>query len=192
MQKTNAAYYNRSMNPNLLLPKKTGAGMALLVIDVQQGLFDRPTPIFHADRLLQVINDLAEQARQAHVPVFYIQHTNNSFLAENSPGWQLHPAICPAPGETVIKKSHGSAFEKTSLEALLDAQGVGRLIITGLVTHGCIKAAAQDAHRLGYEVTLVEDGHSNYHAKAAATIEEWNRTLAEIVEVKPAAQITFS
>ena len=38
--------------------------------------------------------------------------------------------------------------------------GVKKLIITGLLTHGCVKGACLDAKKLGYEVVLVEDGHS--------------------------------
>ncbi len=33
---------------------------SLLVVDVQQALFERPTPIFRADELLDILSDLIE------------------------------------------------------------------------------------------------------------------------------------
>jgi nicotinamidase-related amidase len=38
--------------------------MALLVIDVQQGLFKKKTPIYKADELLQNIISLVDRAHQ--------------------------------------------------------------------------------------------------------------------------------
>jgi nicotinamidase-related amidase len=45
---------------------------ALLVIDVQQGLFEKSHPIYKATELLDNINSLVGQAHRAGVPVFYI------------------------------------------------------------------------------------------------------------------------
>ena len=47
---------------------------ALLVIDVQKGLFNKTIPIFKADELISNNNFLAEKAHENHVPVIYIQH----------------------------------------------------------------------------------------------------------------------
>jgi nicotinamidase-related amidase len=161
-----------------------------LVIDVQQGLFEHSTPVYQAEQLLDNICRLAEQAHAAGAPVVYIQHSNNQ-LAENTPAWQLHPRLHPESRDLQSRKTHGSAFEETALEAALDKLGVGALVITGLVSHGCVKATTLDAHRLGYRVTLVSDGHSNYHQKAAEVVKEWNEKLGEEVEVLPAEGIRF-
>jgi nicotinamidase-related amidase len=152
---------------------------ALLVIDVQQGLFERSTPIYKAAELLQNIRTLIERAHRSGMPVFFIQHANDSFLVRGSAGWQLHPQLQPTETDTLIGKRHGNAFEQTSLRQELEARGVRTVVVTGLVTHGCVKATCLGAKELGYQVTLAEDGHSNYHKQAASVIAEWNQKLSE-------------
>ena len=46
------------------------ASLALLVIDVQKELFEKSTPIYAADQLLENICALIDQAHSAQVPVF--------------------------------------------------------------------------------------------------------------------------
>jgi nicotinamidase-related amidase len=88
---------------------------------------------------------LIRNARQADAPVFFVQHANRGTLTAGSQAWQLHPAIQPLAGETVIHKRHGDAFEETDLQAALVARGVRTLVVTGLVTHGCVKATCVGA-----------------------------------------------
>ena len=159
--------------------KLWGGGVALLVIDVQQGLFDKSTPIYNAGKLLENINALVDCAHRAGVPVFYVQHANESWLAPGSDGWQLHRGLRPLDADCAVQKRHGSAFQGTGLGKELEARAISRLIVTGLVTHGCVKATCLDAVKLGYGVTLVKDGHSNFHKKAADVIAEWNQKLSE-------------
>lgn len=165
---------------------------ALLIIDVQQGLFNRPNPLYRAEELLANLNSLAEQARQAGALVVYIQHSNDGFLAKDTPNWQLHPRLQNQPGDPLIHKQHGNAFEKTELKAVLDQRGVSQLVIGGLVSHGCVSATAQGALQLGYRVILVQDGHSNFHKKAAKVVRECNEKLrAAGAELASCAEIAF-
>ncbi len=64
--------------------------MALLIIDVQQGLFEQPTPIYKAGALLKNIGSLVDHAHRAGVPVFYGQHSDKRSLVKGSDEWQLH------------------------------------------------------------------------------------------------------
>ena len=151
---------------------------ALLVIDVQQGLFEKPTGIYLADQLLDTLNTLILKARQASAPVIFIQHENDSFLELGTPAWHLHPKLQPLDSETIIQKQHGNAFEGTDLDAELTDRGVDIVIITGLVTHGCVRATCLGALERGYHTILVSDGHSSFSKDAPKLIEKWNRTLA--------------
>jgi nicotinamidase-related amidase len=153
--------------------------MALVVIDVQKGLFEKSTPIYGADQFLENINRLIAAARQAGVPVIFVQHSNENTLVKGSDAWQLHPKIKPLESEEVIQKTHGNAFEATNLREILESWNVGRLIMTGLVTHGCVKATCLGAIDEGYKVVLVRDGHSNYSKDAAQLIDKWNHALSE-------------
>jgi nicotinamidase-related amidase len=154
-----------------------GENMALLVIDVQKGLFHRTHPIYKAEELLKNINNLVDRSHENDVPVYYIQHENKSSLLEGSEAWELHPDIQPEDADMIIHKRYGSAFQDTPLGEELAQKGVGKIVITGLVTHGCVRATCLDALRLGYSVMLVTDGHSNFNKNASKYIKKWNKTL---------------
>lgn len=180
------------MKPKTSL-KPRGDGMALLVIDVQLGLFQKSTPIYRANALLANINKLIECARLAGVSVIYAQHCNDSFLKKDTPGWQLHPELLPpSVDELRIYKRHGSSFKDTPLEQELLTRRVGALTVTGLVTQGCVRSACLDASAMGYRTILVADGHSNFSKDAARLIDEWNVRLQQAgVQVIPATEIDF-
>ena len=169
------------------------AKTALLVIDMQQGLFDKSQPVYKADQLLDNVLLLVEQAHAAGAAVFYIQHCDKRDLAEGSAGWQLHPRLQPVGQDFHLLKEKSNSFEGTDLDEILKSKGVTDLVITGLVTHGCVKNGCLGAKEHGYRVTLVKDGHSSFSNEAAELIDEWNEKLiAEGVEVKEAAKIVFN
>ncbi|MBN2007660.1 MAG: cysteine hydrolase [Anaerolineae bacterium] len=165
---------------------------ALLVIDVQQGLFKKSAPIYKAEALLQNINALVDRAHAAGVPVFYVQHSDKRSLVEGSDDWQLHADLHPLDTDSVILKTHGNAFEETDLDEALEFRNVGRLVVAGLVTHGCVRATCLGARELGYTVTLVKDAHSNFSKQAAQIIEEWHGKLSAAgVALKSTSELTY-
>lgn len=166
---------------------------ALLVIDVQLGLFQKSTPIYKADQLIQNILTLVERAHHWRAPVIYIQHADPRNLVKGSAGWQIHPALNPLENDPIVHKLHGNAFEDTNLVEILHANKVGRLVVTGLVTHGCVKATCLGGRELGYPLTLVTDAHSNYSQDAAAMIEKWHANLSKAgVMLLSTAQVDFT
>lgn len=168
-------------------------GKALLVIDVQQGLFKKSSPIYKAEELLRNINLLVDRAHRSGVAVFYVQHADGRTLLEGSQDWQLHPELQRLASDSSVHKEHGNAFEGTGLDEVLKSRNVTSVVITGLVTHGCVRATCMGALQLGYRVTLVRDGHSSYSKDAARLIEEWNQKLsAQKVELKATSEIEFS
>lgn len=160
---------------------------ALLVIDVQRALFTRPNPIYKANQLIEAINLIVDRSHLFGVKVIYVQHSNQSFLKEGTEGWQFHPGLTRGEGDSQIQKKQGNAFLDTPLQSELEVRGIQNLLITGLVTQGCIKATCLGGLERGYRVFLVEDGHSNYNQEAAAVIEKCQNELelagVEIVSV---------
>lgn len=77
----------------------------------------------------------------------------NSAIA-GSTGAQFDPRLKIPPTLPVIPKEHGSAFTNPKLGEKLEAHGVRRLVLLGVMTEGCIRATAADARRLGYEVVV--------------------------------------
>ena len=168
-------------------------GCALLVIDVQNELFHKGTPIYRAEEVIASVNDLIDRAHAAGVPVVEVQHSADRNLVYGSHGWEIHPAVHRDAGDLPLHKRHGNAFEDTQLQATLEERGVHELVVCGLVTHGCVRATCLGARNLGYHVTLAGDAHSSYSADAAGLIKEWNAKLAQAgVEVKSTSDIAFA
>ncbi|MFX0069410.1 MAG: isochorismatase family protein [Candidatus Hodarchaeota archaeon] len=166
---------------------------ALIVVDVQYGLFIRPTPIYKENELLRNINYLVENAHSAHIPVFFIQHCSPR-LVEDSVEWQLHPRLKVDDNDTFIVKKEPNAFKNTNLKKELDTRKIDHLVIVGIWTHNCVQATCRGAKKLGYEVILVRDGHSRDGPEKLAkkSIESWNRRLNEAgVTLKLTDEIDF-
>ncbi len=173
-------------------PLPEGDRTALLVIDIQHGLFTRSTPIYRADEFLRKVNTLMERSRAAGVPVIFIQHANENTLVRDTPEWQFHPQIQPQPGEPIIHKLQGNAFLNTNLADILRERQASQLVLCGLVTHGCVKSTCIGALELGYRVILVQDGHSSFSKEAPQLIEEWNKKLGKLgAELKAAEEVKF-
>jgi nicotinamidase-related amidase len=176
----------------IILTHKSGP-TALLVIDVQQGMFHKTTPVYRRAELLNNINLLIDQAHAAGAPVIFIQHCDARSLVKGTQDWQLHPDLHYGEGDTTVYKQKSNAFEDTNLHQELKSKRIARLVITGMVTHGCVKNTCLGALPLGYETILVEDAHSSFSKQASELIGEWNKTLSEKgAVVVPAARVSFS
>jgi nicotinamidase-related amidase len=129
---------------------------ALLVVDVQNGVVDNA---YARDSVVANISSLVERARQARVPVVWVQHSDED-LARGSEEWQLVPELKRDDAEPLVEKSYGDAFDDTTLETVLSGLGVGRLFVVGAQTDQCIRSTIHGAFTRGYDVTLVSDAHT--------------------------------
>ncbi|TJY40987.1 cysteine hydrolase [Cohnella pontilimi] len=172
------------------------ADTALLVIDVQVGMFSEAYPIYDGDGLLDRVNRLIVQARTSQVPVIYVQHNEEAGeqLETNTPDWQIHPAIAPAPGDLIIQKRTPDSFNETNLQHELESLGIKKLVLTGMQTDFCVDATSQRAHRLGYEVTVAEDAHSTFSQgdqSAEQIILQYNEQFRSFANVVKSSRIAF-
>jgi nicotinamidase-related amidase len=129
---------------------------ALLVIDMQYGAAEGGVDL---DGVVANIGSLVERARAAEVPVIWVQHADED-MPVGSDAWQYLPELVWAEGEPVVQKNYGDAFEETTLEELLAAASVGRLVVTGAQTDYCVRSTLHGALARGYDATLVSDGHT--------------------------------
>jgi len=129
---------------------------ALLVIDVQNGVV---AGNHERDAVVANVDALVQKARQADVPVVWVQHSDDH-LHEGSDEWQIVPELAPGDDEPLIKKNYGDAFEATNLEDVLSDFGVGRLVVAGAQTDACIRSTLHGALVRGYDATLVSDAHT--------------------------------
>jgi nicotinamidase-related amidase len=69
----------------------------------------------------------------------------------------IPPEIAPRPDEPVIVKGKPSAFFGTQLHSMLTYHNVDTLVVTGMVTSGCVRATVDDAFSHDYRVIIPEE-----------------------------------
>jgi nicotinamidase-related amidase len=156
---------------------------ALLIIDVQQGLCAGKYECFDIQRVIENINGLSSRAREACVPVIFIQHEEDELLKHGSEDWQLADGLETSPQDLRVRKTTPDSFYQTNLQKLLLKEEVERLIICGLQTDYCVNATVRQARELGYDVALAADAHStvdNGNLTAEDIIAEHNKDLAHL------------
>jgi nicotinamidase-related amidase len=170
--------------------------LALLVLDVQVNMFDPEFHVVDGDRVLATIGALVAQARAAGAPVIYVRNDGGPGEPDErgTPGWEIHPQIAPLEGDIVLDKSGPDAFEGTDLGQELQKRRVGSLVIVGMQTELCVNTTCRRAAQLGFEVTLVRDGHTTFdwdEIDAVDAIRKYNAELSTVANVRPASRISF-
>lgn len=133
-----------------------GNKTALVVVDVQVGVM---AEAWQAGPVAARVARAVDRARDAGVPVVWVQHTSDQ-LPTGSPPWQWVPELVPRDGEPRIHKRFNSSFEDTELDALLARLGVSHIVLAGAATNWCIRATAYGALDRGYDLTHVSDAHT--------------------------------
>jgi len=149
-------------------------GKALVVVDVQAGLFNKVMKVYEPEQLFSNINSLIQYFHQSNNPVIFIRHTNQSILIKDSKDWQVHPQLINTDKDFYIDKYKSPVFDEDTLINLLKEIKIRDIVIVGLVSHGCVKAACLGGIEQGLHVTLISDGHSNFNKRPKAIIEETN------------------
>ncbi|MFJ2465608.1 cysteine hydrolase family protein [Pseudomonas sp. NPDC087615] len=171
---------------------------ALLIIDMQVGLFQGPENPHDGERVLANIQHLIKKARQQNVPIFAVRHTGpqGSPIAAGSPFWQLLPALeLDAEIDILFDKSRPNAFHGTELAQQLKTEKIGELYIVGMKTQFCIDSTCRAAADLGLKPVLVADAHTCMDTPllaAQAIIDHHNATLgAAFARLINSADVTF-
>jgi nicotinamidase-related amidase len=97
---------------------------------------------------------------------------------KSSPETGILPELQPLGDEIVLHKITSSAFLSTPLDLILHNMHIDTLILTGVVTNGCVESTARDARDLGYRVVLVTD------ACAAMTVEAHENALRHLTRTR--------
>lgn len=151
---------------------------ALLVVDVQEGLFHKVMKIYKSELLLENINHLINSFRSLDLPIIFIRHTNKSMLLKNSLDWQVHSLLNQMPEDIYVNKVKSNVFEENDIIDILKKLEVEEIVVCGLVSHGCVKGACLGGLNYNYPVTLISDAHSNFNKRAALIINEVNEYLS--------------
>ena len=106
-------------------------------------------------------------------PVFAGAPKNGLFKL-GSWGAEVHSALAPQAGDLMVVKHRVSPFYSTTLEAQLRAQGITRIVCSGVSTQAVVQATVRDGHDRDYEMVVLED------CCAAHSAEEHRNSIGSI------------
>jgi nicotinamidase-related amidase len=101
---------------------------------------------------------------------------------------EILEGIAPLDGEIVFSKTVSSVFVGTNIDYVLRNIGIRTLVVTGVVTSGCVEAAVRDAFDRNYQVVLVEDACADMAEAFHRTAIEVLRLAAEVVTTNRVVQ----
>ena len=131
-------------------------------------------------KMIPDLSKLVIDARKRGVLVIYIQNTHLpngadlspsviahklkrwedesklSYTLEGTWGHQIIDNLKPQQRELIVKKHRASAFVGTDLDLILRSSGKKTIIITGVITEGCVESTARDGWLKDYYVVVVE------------------------------------
>lgn len=134
--------------------------IALLVIDMQVGLFEGAPPRYDADGVIRRINEITNVVRAIGGIVIFIQHEDPGSLLEGSEGWEILPVLERTDTDLLVRKQACDSFYETELSDLLEHHGVRKIIVTGCATDFCVDTTIRSAASRNYEVVVVADAHT--------------------------------
>jgi nicotinamidase-related amidase len=81
------------------------------------------------------------------------------YTLEGSWGWQVVDELQPENTDQYLNiwKPRASAFIATNFDLLLRNRGIKTLIMTGVVTEGCVESTTRDAGHLDYYTVTIKD-----------------------------------
>ncbi|WP_426265488.1 cysteine hydrolase family protein [Sphingomonas sp. PWP1-2] len=166
---------------------------ALLVVDMQQGLFTDPR--HDAAGLLARLDDLAFRLRTKGTPIIFIQHCgpDGDDLHPSQPGHALHQSLAVEASDTIITKACCDAFLETTLADTLAELKIDELIVTGCATDFCVDTTIRSALARGYKTIVPEDGHTTGdrpYLSAEKIIEHHNAVWANFISPVGPAHLT--
>lgn len=104
-------------------------------------------------------------------PIFSGARKNGLFKL-GAPGTATHDALGQTDADFDIVKHRVSPFYATSLEAILRANGIERVILCGVSTNGVVHSGAREAHDRDYECIILQD------CCAGVTADEHDHAIA--------------
>ena len=134
----------------------------LLMVDIQRDYFPGGEhPLVDPDAAAEAAGRVLGAFREAGEPVLHLKHVwdepEATYMRPGTDGVEIHAAVEPAEGETVIEKAEPNGFVGTELERELRSRGVEQLVVTGMESSMCVDSTVRAAAELGFEVTVVHD-----------------------------------
>lgn len=151
-----------------------GQRLAVIVVDMTRGFVEDEFPLgcgATGQPAVRAIRQLLDATRPLGIPTFYTTSApgtdaewgrwldkgtaaDDSGLMRTPEAWAVAPLIAPEKGEVVLYKNKPSAFFGTQLVSLLTYHNADTVIVTGMVTSGCVRATVVDAFSYNFRVVV--------------------------------------
>ncbi len=143
--------------------------VALLIVDMQIGCREE-TPAKRAfDLAVEYINEISQYFRSKSYPVVIIKD-----IEVGSPDTEAFDCVdnlIITDQDRVIHKQHCNAFWETELDAVLKAEGVDGVIVSGFAVEHCVLFTYNGARERGYQVYLLQNGVAGYDEEEIKRIQ---------------------
>ncbi|WP_077927021.1 cysteine hydrolase family protein [Wohlfahrtiimonas populi] len=156
---------------------------ALLIIDMQNGLFHSNQTPYLKETILTNIQTTMNKARTQNIPIIFFRHVGpeGSPIAPDSALTQIIPELeINRDKDIVLEKTKPSCFYQTRLLDVLAELNVTELVITGMKTDFCIDTTCRVAFEKGIQTTLIADAHTTVDGNgltAESIIQHHNHVL---------------
>ena len=182
---------------------------AILVIDMQNDFctkggvsHQRGKDLSSIEQMIPRLQRFIDKARQKKILLVFVKNVTLKNGLSDSGAWlyfksRLGPgeeytlkdtwgcefidAIKPAEGDAVVEKHRSSAFINTDLDLVLRSNKIETIVVTGVVTQGCVESTVRDGAFLDYYVVTVGDCVATYYGQevhnASMKILEYRSTV---------------
>ncbi|KAJ7718242.1 isochorismatase hydrolase [Mycena metata] len=160
----------------------------LIIIDAQNeyasGALAMSEPVLASTR--PVIVQLLEKYRASGGAIVHVVHIAPDGAPVFTPGTPLaeeFAELTPRDGEPVVEKRFPGAFADTSLQELVKATGLRKLVLVGYMAHVCVSTTAREGHQLGYDVLVAEDAVGDRNIPGASGEEVGKMVMLELADI---------
>lgn len=163
---------------------------ALILIDIQNDYFPAGNmELVGMEAAANNAKKILDFFREQGELVYHVQHLalapQATFFIPDTLGVEIHDTVAPIGGEIVVEKHYPNSFRETTLQYLLQSEGVQELVICGAMSQMCIDTSVRAAFDLGFSNILIHD--------ACATRDlEFNGTKVEAKLVHAAYMAALS
>lgn len=174
IQRKDLAMFEKARMGRRYIPGETPA---LIIIDMTHGFVEDEYLSGYSKTgfpAAEAIKQLLDLARTKNILTFFtrgyskknplergVKDEKKDYIEQNEPdlmyvekAHRIIPLLAPIDSEIVITKPKPSAFFGTQLISMLAYKKIDTLIITGMVTSGCIRATVMDAYSYNYKVLI--------------------------------------
>ena len=178
-----------------------GQSPALLIVDMIKGFTDPDCPLgSEADSVVEANRQLMDVFHAQSLPVFLttVVYDNDdqasvfrarvpalNVLARGSHWCEIDPRLPLSSSDTIIEKTHASAFHGTNLADQLQSTGIDSLVVTGLTTSGCVRASAVDGLQYNFKVIVPEEASGDRDLSAhQANLYDLNAKYVDVLSLE--------